>query len=81
VTAPLRAGDHRSPRVSPVTGRLLSMIDAASLLALKPATLRAWAASGRIEVVHLGRAVRVPSSEVDRLIVEGFVPRRDSERR
>jgi excisionase family DNA binding protein len=36
----------------------------------KPAVYK-WAAEGRIEVVRIGRTVRIPASEVDRLLSEG----------
>jgi excisionase family DNA binding protein len=35
-----------------------------------------WIAQGRVGVVRLGRAVRIPQEEIDRLIEEGFTPAR-----
>jgi excisionase family DNA binding protein len=35
-----------------------------------------WIAEGRVGVVRLGRSVRVPQAEIDRLIEEGFQPAR-----
>jgi len=43
-------------------------------LGLSPATLRAWMRQGRIGYVRLGRAVRIPASEIRRLIERGTVP-------
>ena len=38
----------------------------------RPATVRAWILHGKITVVRLGgRAIRIPKSELDRLIREG----------
>jgi len=56
--------------------KLLSIPEAANALNVKPVTIRAWAAARRIAKVKLGRAVRIPSSEIDRLINEGLVPAR-----
>lgn len=52
----------------------------AAELGLSVHTIRAWIASRRIGHVRLGRAVRVPSAEIERLIERGTVPR-VSERR
>jgi excisionase family DNA binding protein len=54
--------------------RLLTFDEAAGQLGLKVVTLRVWAAKRRIGVVRLGRSVRIPAAEVDRLIDTGFVP-------
>jgi excisionase family DNA binding protein len=43
-------------------------------LGLSPATLRAWIRERRIGYVRLGRAVRIPASEIRRLIERGTVP-------
>jgi excisionase family DNA binding protein len=40
----------------------------------KPAVYK-WAQEGRIEVVRIGRTVRIPVAEVDRLLSEGRSPR------
>ena len=37
-----------------------------------------WIAQERVGVVRLGRSVRIPQSEIDRLIEEGFTPARQS---
>lgn len=47
---------------------------AAVELGLSPATLRAWIRQRRIGYVRLGRAVRIPMSEIRRLIEMGTVP-------
>jgi excisionase family DNA binding protein len=43
-------------------------------LGLSPATLRAWIRERRIGFIRLGRAVRIPASEIRRLIERGTVP-------
>ena len=48
----------------------------AEFLGLKPATLRAWMMRRKIGFVRLGRAVRIPVSELERLIDHGLVPAR-----
>ena len=47
---------------------------AAEELNLSPHTVRAWVAQDRIDVIRLGRAVRVPAQEVARLLREGLAP-------
>jgi excisionase family DNA binding protein len=48
---------------------------AATRLGIKPKTLRTWMAKGRIGYVRLGnKTVRVPLSEVNRIIAEGYRP-------
>ena len=57
---------------------LLRVEDFAARLNIKPSTARAWLLRRRIAKVRLGsRAVRIPASEVSRLISEGLIPARD----
>jgi excisionase family DNA binding protein len=56
------------------TRKLLTVDEAADALTLKPKTIRAWIASRRIGIVRIGRAIRIPLSEIDRLIEEGTIP-------
>jgi excisionase family DNA binding protein len=46
----------------------------AAVLNISEKTARDWIDQKRISVVRLGRAVRVPQSEIDRLIHEGTAP-------
>jgi excisionase family DNA binding protein len=55
---------------------LLKVPEAAEMLALSPKTLWQWVSARQIGVVRLGRAVRVPWSEIDRLVEEGTTPAR-----
>jgi excisionase family DNA binding protein len=57
--------------------KLLTVYEAADSLGLAPVTLRTWIAQRRIGVVRLGRAVRIPLSEIERLIERSTVPARE----
>lgn len=54
---------------------LLKVPEAAKMLALSQKTVWQWIGARRIEVVRLGRAVRISQTEIDRLIEEGTNPR------
>ena len=54
------------------TEPLLTVGEAARFLAIKPGTVRAWCYQRRLARVSVGRrAVRIPVSEVRRIIREG----------
>ena len=55
-------------------GKLLKVPEAAELLALSQKTVWQWIGERRIGVVRLGRAVRIPLSEIERLTEEGATP-------
>lgn len=55
---------------------MLTVRQASDRLGLRESTIRAWIAQRRIGVVRLGRAVRIPSDEVERLIAENTIPAR-----
>jgi excisionase family DNA binding protein len=55
---------------------MLTVRQASERLGLRESTLRAWIAQRRIGVVRLGRAVRIPTEEVERLITENTIPAR-----
>ena len=57
--------------------KLTTVRQASEILGISPHTLRAWIAMRRIGVVRLGRAVRVPLAEIERLIADGRIPRRE----
>ena len=60
-----------------ISQQLLTVKEVADRLALKQSTIRAWLLARRIASVRVGRrAVRVPCSEVDRIVSNGFVPAR-----
>ena len=47
---------------------------AAAELNVSRSTVRAWIAQRRLGHVRLGRAVRIPSEEIRRMLDAGFVP-------
>jgi excisionase family DNA binding protein len=56
---------------------LFTVDETAKALHLSPWTIRQWIASRRLGSVRLGnRAIRVPGSEITRLIKVGFTPSR-----
>lgn len=59
---------------------LKSVVQVARELGLATVTVRSWLAQRRISYVKLGRSVRIPDSEVERLIEEGTVPERPKHR-
>jgi excisionase family DNA binding protein len=48
--------------------------ETAEELGLSPATIRAWIRQRRIGYVRLGRAVRIPDREIQRIVERGTVP-------
>lgn len=57
--------------------RKLLTVDAfASELNIKPSTVRRWLLLRKVLAVKIGRAVRIPQSEVDRIVTEGTRPAR-----
>jgi excisionase family DNA binding protein len=56
--------------------KLLRVPEAAEILALSQKTVWQWIGERRIGVVRLGRAVRIPQSEIERLMEEGTTPAR-----
>jgi excisionase family DNA binding protein len=59
--------------------QLLTVREAALHLNLRESTVRAWVLRRRLAYVRVGRrAIRVPRSEIERIISEGTVPARDT---
>ena len=54
---------------------------AAAELNLSKATIRAWIAQRRLGHVRLGRAVRIPADEIERVLRAGYVPPERERRR
>jgi excisionase family DNA binding protein len=54
----------------------LTVTQAAEQLNLSEACIRAWILHRRLGVVRLGRAVRIPQSEIRRVLDEGTMPAR-----
>lgn len=56
---------------------MLTVAETAKRLGMKEQTIRLWIFLRRIEHVKLGRSVRIPEVEIERLIAEGTIPRRE----
>ncbi len=56
--------------------RLLTIPEAAEILAVKPVTIRVWLAKGRLSRTKLGRCVRIPAADVERFIRENTIAAR-----
>lgn len=56
------------------TQELLTIAEVASILRVKPATIRAWILRRRIPFLHIGRLVRIRRSDVDALIESSLIP-------
>ena len=56
---------------------VLCVDDAAAALCVSPKTVRRLAARGDLRVVRIGRLVRIPFSEIERLIAGGDAGRAD----
>lgn len=55
---------------------LLSVPEFAKALGVKPSCIRRWILLRKITVIKIGRLVRVPASEVERLVSSGLRPAR-----
>jgi len=60
---------------------MLKPSEVAARLGLREWTIRRWIAQGKVAHHKLGRAVRVPESEVRRLLNETLIPCRDNKNR
>ncbi|PYV99248.1 MAG: hypothetical protein DMG89_08500 [Acidobacteria bacterium] len=56
-----------------MTKRLLTLKEFASELSISEALARKWQRNGKLRVTKLGRCVRVPQEEIERLIAVGVV--------
>lgn len=55
--------------------KLFRVPEAASVLNIRPATLRRWIFDGKVAVVRVGsRAIRISSEEITRIVREGSSP-------
>ena len=55
---------------------LLTVAEAAAVLGIKEATVRAWILKRKVTYVKLGRVVRIPAKELEMLIERATVPSR-----
>lgn len=58
-----------------------TVVQAAEELNLSRATIRAWIAQRRLGYIRLGRSVRIPAAEIQRVLEAGFVPAAPERRR
>ena len=63
------------------TNLLLSPPEFAAALKVTVACVRRWLLERKIACVKVGRLVRIPASELDRLVQEGLRPARPEVRR
>lgn len=61
--------------------KLLTLEQAAERLGMKVVTIRMWAATRRIARCKIGRAVRIPETEIDRIIESSMIPARPERER
>jgi excisionase family DNA binding protein len=54
--------------------RLMTVAQAAEALALAPQTIRLWIGQRRIAHVRLGRAIRIKTGEIERVLADGEIP-------
>ncbi len=59
------------------SGHRLTIEGAADYLGVKPSTIRQWVWRRQIDVVRIGRCVRIPQDACDRIIERGTVPALD----
>jgi excisionase family DNA binding protein len=57
-----------------VEGPPRTVAQAASDLALSQPTIRTWIAQRRLGHIRLGRAIRIPAHEIQRVLDAGYVP-------
>lgn len=53
------------------TARLLTIPEFASSLRIKSSCVRRWIREEKVTTVHVGRLVRIPASEVERIVSIG----------
>jgi excisionase family DNA binding protein len=60
--------------------KLVSIREASELLAVKPATIRAWLLRRKLPRVNCGRSVRIPVDAIAQFIERNTVPAREERR-
>jgi excisionase family DNA binding protein len=56
------------------TLRLLTIPEFAAAVRVKPSCVRRWLGESKVTRVHIGRLVRIPASEVERIVSLGTRP-------
>jgi excisionase family DNA binding protein len=57
--------------------KLFKVAKAAEDLTIKPSTVRSWILSRKISSIRVGRSVRIPENEIQRVLREGLRPARE----
>jgi len=57
-----------------MNSKLLTVVEAASLLSLKQSTIRSWVLRRKITSIRVGRAVRIEEAEIQRILRDGRRP-------
>ena len=70
----LESRSNEGASMTKCCGRLLKVPEAAEALRLQPSTIRKLISQRRLDVVRLGRAVRIPESAVDAMLTKGYRP-------
>jgi len=66
--------NHNTGGEMQTRSKLLTIDEAAQELSVKPKTLRAWIGAKRVTVVRPGGwSIRIPASEIERIVAEGTV--------
>jgi excisionase family DNA binding protein len=60
------------PPPPPSADSLLTVDDIAQILKLNPQTVRNWIDQGYLGAIRIGRRVRIPRAEFDRLLAESY---------
>lgn len=66
--------NHDEGKESLLRARQITVAEAAVRLGLKPSTIRKLILTRRIGYTKIGRAVRIPEAELERLIRAGYRP-------
>jgi excisionase family DNA binding protein len=66
--------------MDPQNFTLLSVKEFACTLNITVACVRRWILERKIETIKLGRLIRIPTSEVERLVNSGLRPAREPRR-
>ena len=54
------------------TSHLLTVTEFAAALRVKPSCIRRWIAERKLTTIHVGRLIRIPRTEVDRIMRQGL---------
>jgi excisionase family DNA binding protein len=57
-----------------MSDQLLTISEFANALRVKDSCVRRWVGQRKVATVHVGRLLRIPRSEVDRIISQGTTP-------